>query len=262
MLQDGSPESREAQACRTAADGASGGGLLSEKDAGVGWEEQARRRASSGFQNRREELQREKRCSGSWSLVPELKFTGGSDFRQEELARTDQGFRLAGRENVGRLGPLLGEPNKNENRGGLKLGRNVLVAGTRQQGGLSTPFRGRRKCKGMATEEESTVKEPLDLIRLSLDERIYVKLRSDRELRGKLHKDTHTIYSNDVQWMCCVPKPGCAFADGYRRNPPRWMPEWVRRSEGGGISRERLREREDWMRGEIKFHFLLSITGP
>ncbi|XP_039129071.1 sm-like protein LSM3B [Dioscorea cayenensis subsp. rotundata] len=35
--------------------------------------------------------------------------------------------------------------------------------------------------------EESTVKEPLDLIRLSLDERIYVKLRSDRELRGKLH---------------------------------------------------------------------------
>lgn len=40
---------------------------------------------------------------------------------------------------------------------------------------------------GMATEEDSTVKEPLDLIRLSLDERIYVKLRSDRELRGKLH---------------------------------------------------------------------------
>ncbi|KAJ0979025.1 hypothetical protein J5N97_014499 [Dioscorea zingiberensis] len=39
----------------------------------------------------------------------------------------------------------------------------------------------------MAAEEESTVKEPLDLIRLSLDERIYVKLRSDRELRGKLH---------------------------------------------------------------------------
>lgn len=43
----------------------------------------------------------------------------------------------------------------------------------------------------MATEEESTVKEPLDLIRLSLDERIYVKLRSDRELRGKLHVFIH-----------------------------------------------------------------------
>ncbi|KAF8775217.1 hypothetical protein HU200_004617 [Digitaria exilis] len=38
-----------------------------------------------------------------------------------------------------------------------------------------------------SAEEEIAVKEPLDLIRLSLDERIYVKLRSDRELRGKLH---------------------------------------------------------------------------
>lgn len=37
------------------------------------------------------------------------------------------------------------------------------------------------------TEGESAVKEPLNLIRLSLDERIYVKLRSDRELRGELH---------------------------------------------------------------------------
>lgn len=32
-----------------------------------------------------------------------------------------------------------------------------------------------------------TVKEPLDLIRLSLDERIYVKMRNERELRGRLH---------------------------------------------------------------------------
>ena len=31
------------------------------------------------------------------------------------------------------------------------------------------------------------MKEPLDLIRLSLDERVYVKLRGERELRGKLH---------------------------------------------------------------------------
>jgi U6 snRNA-associated Sm-like protein LSm3 len=36
-------------------------------------------------------------------------------------------------------------------------------------------------------EEEATVKEPLDIIRLSLDERIYVKCRGERELRGKLH---------------------------------------------------------------------------
>lgn len=39
----------------------------------------------------------------------------------------------------------------------------------------------------MAEEDAATVKEPLDLIRLSLDERIYVKLRGDRELRGRLH---------------------------------------------------------------------------
>jgi len=32
-----------------------------------------------------------------------------------------------------------------------------------------------------------TVEEPLDLIRLSLDERILVKCRAGRELRGKLH---------------------------------------------------------------------------
>ncbi|CAA7047791.1 unnamed protein product [Microthlaspi erraticum] len=39
----------------------------------------------------------------------------------------------------------------------------------------------------MSIEEDATVREPLDLIRLSIEERIYVKLRSDRELRGKLH---------------------------------------------------------------------------
>lgn len=33
----------------------------------------------------------------------------------------------------------------------------------------------------------SSIEEPLDLIRLSLDERIYVKCRGERELRGKLH---------------------------------------------------------------------------
>ena len=40
----------------------------------------------------------------------------------------------------------------------------------------------------MAEEQEApvptnTVEEPLDLIRLSLDERIYVKMRNERELR-------------------------------------------------------------------------------
>lgn len=44
----------------------------------------------------------------------------------------------------------------------------------------------------MAEDGEPTigtmaVEEPLDLIRLSLDERIYVKMRNERELRGRLH---------------------------------------------------------------------------
>jgi len=33
----------------------------------------------------------------------------------------------------------------------------------------------------------SSIETPLDLIRLSIDERILVKCRGDRELRGKLH---------------------------------------------------------------------------
>ena len=33
----------------------------------------------------------------------------------------------------------------------------------------------------------NVVEEPLDLVRLSLDERVFIKMRNDRELRGKLH---------------------------------------------------------------------------
>lgn len=39
----------------------------------------------------------------------------------------------------------------------------------------------------MADQAGSVVEEPLDLIRLFLDERILVKLRGDREITGKLH---------------------------------------------------------------------------
>ncbi|XP_023791072.1 U6 snRNA-associated Sm-like protein LSm3 isoform X1 [Cyanistes caeruleus] len=42
------------------------------------------------------------------------------------------------------------------------------------------------RCLGLQ-QTTNTVEEPLDLIRLSLDERIYVKMRNDRELRGRLH---------------------------------------------------------------------------
>ena len=41
----------------------------------------------------------------------------------------------------------------------------------------------------MADEDSSSnpVNEPLDLVRLSLSEIVFVKLRGDRELQGRLH---------------------------------------------------------------------------
>jgi len=52
----------------------------------------------------------------------------------------------------------------------------------------------------------NTVEEPLDLIRLSLDERIYVKMRNDRELRGRLHVSINTVIfriQSAVDWGPC-----------------------------------------------------------
>ena len=42
---------------------------------------------------------------------------------------------------------------------------------------------------------------PIDLVRLSLDERVYVKLRGGRELRGRLHAyDQHmNLVLSDVE---------------------------------------------------------------
>jgi hypothetical protein len=61
-----------------------------------------------------------------------------------------------------------------------------------------------------SAEEDIAVKEPLDLIRLSLDERIYVKLRSDRELRGKLHVINP---SAPLQTICCIWFSACGWLD-------------------------------------------------
>ena len=36
-------------------------------------------------------------------------------------------------------------------------------------------------------DDAAPVSEPLDLVRLSLDEFVFVKLRGDRELKGRLH---------------------------------------------------------------------------
>lgn len=38
-----------------------------------------------------------------------------------------------------------------------------------------------------AAEENTHVSEPLDLVKLLLDEVVFVKLRGDRELKGRLH---------------------------------------------------------------------------
>ncbi|KAF3765218.1 hypothetical protein M406DRAFT_259902 [Cryphonectria parasitica EP155] len=43
-----------------------------------------------------------------------------------------------------------------------------------------------------AGDEPTTASEPLDLVRLLLDEVVFVKLRGDRELKGRLHAyDSH-----------------------------------------------------------------------
>ncbi|KAJ9068148.1 U4/U6-U5 snRNP complex subunit lsm3, variant 3 [Entomophthora muscae] len=53
---------------------------------------------------------------------------------------------------------------------------------------------------------ENLVEEPLDLVRLSLDERLYVKMRGDRELKGRLHAyDQHmNMVLGDVEEIITV----------------------------------------------------------
>ncbi|KAL8670007.1 MAG: hypothetical protein Q9168_005423 [Polycauliona sp. 1 TL-2023] len=47
----------------------------------------------------------------------------------------------------------------------------------------------------------AAVSEPLDLVRLSIDEIVFVKLRGDRELKGRLHAyDSHcNLVLGDVE---------------------------------------------------------------
>ncbi|EPQ64555.1 Bgt-2283 [Blumeria graminis f. sp. tritici] len=56
----------------------------------------------------------------------------------------------------------------------------------------------------MADNDEDTLapnSEPLDLVRLCLDEVVFVKLRGDRELKGRLHAyDSHcNLVMGDVE---------------------------------------------------------------
>lgn len=57
---------------------------------------------------------------------------------------------------------------------------------------------------GSAGADAGTVEQPLDLVQLSLDERIYVKLRGDRELRGILHV-RNAIVANLLHFPANVP---------------------------------------------------------
>lgn len=43
----------------------------------------------------------------------------------------------------------------------------------------------------MSQKQGVSTSEPLDLIRLRLDEKIFVKLRGNREMTGKLHVSVH-----------------------------------------------------------------------
>ena len=45
-----------------------------------------------------------------------------------------------------------------------------------------------------AGEEPHHVSEPLDLVRLLLNEVVFVKLRGDRELKGKLHVSRRNLF--------------------------------------------------------------------
>lgn len=47
-------------------------------------------------------------------------------------------------------------------------------------------------------DESATVSEPLDLVRLLLDEVVFVKLRGDRELKGRLHVCNQLAFSSPV----------------------------------------------------------------
>ena len=54
--------------------------------------------------------------------------------------------------------------------------------------------------------DAAAVSEPLDLVRLSLDEIVFVKLRGDRELKGRLHvclllDNADRLYGSDLIYV-------------------------------------------------------------
>ena len=59
----------------------------------------------------------------------------------------------------------------------------------------------------MAESEDAAanpVNEPLDLVRLSLNEVVFVKLRGDRELKGRLHVRSTTTTQGNANWKLTI----------------------------------------------------------
>ncbi|KAH7817509.1 U6 snRNA-associated Sm-like protein LSm3 [Monocercomonoides exilis] len=73
---------------------------------------------------------------------------------------------------------------------------------------------------------DESVREPLDLIRLSLSERVVIKLRGERELRGMLHAyDQHlNILLSDVEETINIvdvdPETGEEIANSQKKHHP------------------------------------------
>ncbi|KAI0082462.1 like-Sm ribonucleoprotein [Panus rudis PR-1116 ss-1] len=65
-------------------------------------------------------------------------------------------------------------------------------------------------------DPSSGIQEPFDLIRLSLSERVFVKLRGDRELSGVLHAyDGHmNLILSDVEETIMIVEPVEGGAEG------------------------------------------------
>ena len=71
--------------------------------------------------------------------------------------------------------------------------------GRNQQSRQHTSYQPTTNLRAMADVDDGAsapVSEPLDLVRLCLDEIVFVKLRGDRELKGRLHA-SRTI---SLQW--------------------------------------------------------------
>jgi hypothetical protein len=58
-------------------------------------------------------------------------------------------------------------------------------------------------------DEKEETNEPLDLVRLCIDEVVIVKLRGDRELKGRLHVRSHT--AGTCQIICARMEADCNY---------------------------------------------------